>query len=86
MRAGDILASASRGGMRGLVWSWHDAQCFAYVSAPKGLESWASADAVLPSIAISTTVTRAFRTEADCTISSWRNRAVSRPPPEAGRP
>jgi hypothetical protein len=29
MRAGDIFASASRGGTRGLVWSWHDAQCFA---------------------------------------------------------
>jgi hypothetical protein len=29
MRAGDIFVSASRGGMRGLVRSWHDAQCFA---------------------------------------------------------
>jgi len=36
MRCGERRVSASRGGMRGAAWSWHDAQNFAQVCAPSG--------------------------------------------------
>jgi hypothetical protein len=39
MRAGDSFLKASRCGMRGPTWSWHEAQYFPYTSPP---EAWAA--------------------------------------------